>query len=148
VFEAPISSENKIGLLLREEILGGRGMVYVAARAARRACTETGWDHPATLRALDLCDRYAEGEEISAKALGAAALAVSEAPSMADDAPSMDAWEAAHGAARVAWAVAVDTSARTRALTVIRTAVSAVPSEKEERKAQLADCREWLTRRA
>jgi hypothetical protein len=143
LFEAPISLEAKVGVLLYEEILGGRGLVYVVARAARRACTETGWDHPDSLRALDLCDQ----EEVSKEELGEAAWVVSEAPPMADDAPSYAAWEAAYGTARVAWTVAVDTSARTKALEVTRAAVSTAPSEKEERKAQLEDCREWLTRR-
>jgi len=41
VFGASIPSKNKVRLLLHEEVLGRRGMVYVAARAARRACTVT-----------------------------------------------------------------------------------------------------------
>jgi len=35
VFDAPISSEIKVRILLREEILGSRGLIYVTARAVR-----------------------------------------------------------------------------------------------------------------
>lgn len=140
LFEASIPTEDKIQLLLHEEVLGRRGMVYVAAKAARRACTKTGWNHPDSLRALDLCDQYASGEEIPEEELRAAEAtaananaprasnAVSSAASWASSAASWGFSEAPWAASRAAFAVS---------------RVSRVASE-VERRAQLEDCREWL----
>jgi hypothetical protein len=137
LFEASIPPNAKIWILLHEEVLGGRGLVYVVARAARRACTETGWDHPDSLRALDLCDQYAEGEEVSKEELERAAEAAARAATWAASAASCASWaascaaEAARAASRATWAASA--------------AFSATNGE-EERRLQLADCREWLLR--
>jgi len=88
VFGASIPSKNKVRLLLHEEVLGRRGMVYVAARAARRACTKTEGSHPGSLQALDLCDRYAEGEEIPKEELESASNAADEAARVVSEAAS------------------------------------------------------------
>jgi len=79
VFNASISSRDKVELLLHKEILGQRGLVYVAAKAARRACTKTELSHSDSLRALDLCDRYVEGEAVSEEELARAVNAANEA---------------------------------------------------------------------
>jgi hypothetical protein len=123
VFDAPISSVNKVQILLREEVLDRRGLVYVVARAVRRACTKTKWSNPDSLRALDLCDRYAAGEEIPKEYLEKAA-----------EAASKDAVEAVRRNARAA---SNDTAWAARAI---------APSAEDERKSQLTDCREWLMR--
>jgi len=129
LFEAPIPSRDKVRVLLREEVLGRRGLVYVAARAARRARTVTGWYHSDSLRALDLCDRYAAGEDIQKeeleRAIKAAEVASSEAASS---------W-AARAAANAA-----------RAIAVPRAAWTATSNEEIERRSQLTDCRDWLLR--
>jgi len=154
LFEASIPSNAKVGVLLHEEILGRRGMVYVVARVARRGCTKTGWFHPDTLRALDLCDRFVNGEAVSKEELERAAKAAWEV--LSEDAPSMPAWRTAHRAARVAqaaaWAASVMTTlanaqAAARAATTwaARAATSSAKSAKE-RRAQLTDCQDWLLR--
>jgi hypothetical protein len=149
LFEAPIPPEDKIELLLREGVLGRRGLVYMLARVARRGCTKTGWNHPDTLRALDLCDRYAEGEAVSKEELERAAKAAWEV--LSEDAPSMPAWRAAHRAALVTWAardadVTATDAVRGNAWASVEAVVRATSSEAREERSQLADCREWLLR--
>jgi hypothetical protein len=139
VFEAPILSSAKILILLHEEVLGQRGMVYVAAKAARRACTKTGWDHPDSLRALELCDQYAEGKEVSREELENAVQAADWAATEAEDEEAQDAAYMASLAA----SLAVVTDATENADTA--TWATETSSEKE-RRLQLVNCREWLMR--
>jgi hypothetical protein len=150
LFDAPISFENKVRLLLHEEVLGRKGMVYVAAKAARRACTVTGWDHPDSLRALDLC---VEGKEVSREELERAVNAANEAARAIAEAAfdasvsdvTRDVWAAraavfAAGAALGTWTV----SDAWDATTCVWDTTDGF-SEKE-RKSQLTDCRDWLLR--
>jgi hypothetical protein len=145
LFEAPITPRDKIWILLHEEVLGGRGMVYVAARAARRACTQTGWSNPDSLRALDLCDRYAEGGEIPKEELAKVVQAADEVVRTASDSPRA-AWGAAWATSKAAWAA--DAAVRvapikTDAWAAVEAAVKATSIE--EVGFQLDDCREWLS---
>jgi hypothetical protein len=145
VFEVPIFPGAKIGLLLHEEILGRRGLVYVLARAARRGCTKTSWVHPATLRALNLCDRFANGEDIPKEELARAskdawvvkASCASWAAASAADVSWVTTRVSARVTASASWAARMDTWAASK---------DAVANEEEERRSQLTDCREWLMR--
>jgi len=148
LFEIPISPINTLLILLHEEVLGRRGMVYVAAKAARRACTKTELSHSDSLRALDLCDRYVEGEEIPKEELARAANVADVAALSACDATWGAAW-ATCKAVRAANAASSLSPVRTDAWAAVEAAaVRATSNEEgereEERKSQLADCREWL----
>jgi hypothetical protein len=138
VFEAPISPGAKIRLLLHEEVLGRRGLVYVAAKAARRACTKTGWNHAGSIQALDLCDRYAAGEEVSKEELERAA---KDADVTATDAGAV---QAAWAASWTASAMTTLVNAQAAAQAATTWAALAATSSAKERRFQLADCREWL----
>lgn len=46
-----------------------RELVDVAARAARRACTYTGWDHPDAMAILEVCEEYARTGILPEKAV-------------------------------------------------------------------------------
>jgi hypothetical protein len=150
VFGASIPSKNKVRLLLHEEVLDRMGLVYVAARAVRRACTKTGWDHPDSLRALDLCDRYVEGEEVPEEELWRSSNAAEVAARAASNA-SVAAKAISRIAARVAWAANVAANAAraapdTWAATWAWAWATTDGVSEEERRAQLTDCRDWLLR--
>lgn len=152
LFKAPIPLDAKVRILLHEEILGRRGLAYVAGRAARRACARTGWDHPDSLRAIDLCERYASGEEIPEEELERVVSAAWDA-AWAPSGLIGDVWDDSRACIRAAWSAATITTIRDALATsgaaanATRDAARAL-GEEEERRAQLEDGREWLMRRS
>ena len=132
-----IPAEDRLWLLLREEIIPARELRLLACDWAEKACEKTGWTDERSLYATAIARRFVAGNATEAE--------LAEARSEAYAATLGSAQAAQWSAAAAAWSTAVSDAAEAAAWSAsdaaeaAEEASDAVEAAEEARSAQLAD---------